>query len=354
MQRQESLNFVVVSTFVLLLLCGPALASDVNLIAHWTFDEGTGTIAYDSVGTNDGTLFGDPIWTAGQIDGALSFDGSGDYVSIGNTVTHNLPNGTFAAWVNPLDMGRVCGGRNFAYVIGAAYWPGELGFRVSGDGGGLATVQNTTSHPGFYIPPDTFFEENWYHVALTWDGSHWKGYVNGIEKGSLPSTLGTSASSPRDTLIGKGWDGCSWNGAIDDVRIYDKALSADEIEQLYFEGLSNYERAVIHLENALDEKQIALEAVDAALAEEADAYEALDDLLDSKNYGDLRKSDIIKARQRIHSAIQHQDQSAGALERGLEQLIDAMEALGAEPEPNEPNEPHAAAGAPTGTSSSKK
>ncbi|UCC23448.1 MAG: LamG domain-containing protein [Planctomycetota bacterium] len=336
MVRKVNSNLVIVSALVVLVYNVPVFSGDANLVSHWTFDDGSGTIAYDSAGENDGTLVGDPMWTSGQIDGSLSFDGSGDYVSIGNTVTHNLPNGTFAAWVYPLDMGRYCGIRNFAYVIGAAYWPGELGFRVSGDGGGFATVQNTSSHPGFYIPPGTFVEGYWYHVALTWDGSHWRGYVNGLEKGSLPSTLGTSASSPRDTLIGKGWDGCSWNGAIDDVRIYDKALTAAEVEQLYFEGLSDYERAVIRLENALDEKQIALDAVDAAMAEEADAYEALDDLLDSKDYGDLRKSDIIKARQRIHSAIQHQDQSAGALERGLEQLVDAMEALGVEAEPNEP------------------
>lgn len=116
-------------------------------ISHWKFDEGSGTIAYDSVGNNDGTLIGDPCRVAGKIGSyALDFDGSGDYVSVGNTVTHNLAKGTFTAWVYPADLSSVCGSHNFAYVIGAnSYTGGELGFRVNGDGSGWASVQNTVS-----------------------------------------------------------------------------------------------------------------------------------------------------------------------------------------------------------------
>lgn len=335
MMRKLNCRLVIVLLAGLLLPCVSTHASDPNLIAHWAFDEGTGTIAYDSVGTNHGLLNGNLVWTVGQVDGALNFDGSGDHVSIGNTVTHNLSSGTFAAWIYPLDMGRYCGIRNFAYVIGAAYWPGELGFRVSGDGGGFATVQNTTSHPGFYIPPDTFFEENWHHVALTWDGSDWRGYVNGVEKGSLPSTLGTSASSSRDTLIGKGWDGCSWSGAIDDVRIYDKALSAAEIEQLYWQSFGDLEFAVYCLTDAAAEKQDLLELLDETIEKEWLAYEALDEVLDTGDYDDLNKADIIKSKQKIHSAIKHQQQSIDALEKSIEKLEDSLSALGYTPDLND-------------------
>jgi hypothetical protein len=164
----------------------------------------------------------------------LDFDGNGDYANIGNTVTHNLPKGTFMAWINPENIARICGIRDFAYIVGAPFWQGELGFRVSGDGGGLATVQNTTSHPYLLIPPDTFFVGSWYHVALTWDGAYWRGYVDGEEKGNVASTLGTSASSSRNTLIGKGWDGCTWDGMIDEVSIWATALTAEQIEaQMY-------------------------------------------------------------------------------------------------------------------------
>ncbi len=341
MKWKMRLNLVIGALLVLLALFGSAEATDANLVAHWTFDEGSGTIAYDSGGDNDGTLIGDPVWTRGQIDGALSFDGSGDYVNIGSTVTHNLANGTFAAWICPLDMGRYCGIHNFAYVIGAAYWPGELGFRVSGDGGGFATVQNTT-YQGFYIPPDTFFEGTWYHVALTWDGSDWKGYVNGVEKGSLPSTLGTSASSPRDTLIGRGWDGCSWNGVIDDVRIYNTALSGEEVEQLYLEGFSHLELAVMQIEGALAEKEAVLDGIDVAMEKELMAYDALEALLASGDYGDLSKRDISAAQREVEFVVRCQERSRKVLVESVERLEDTLLSLGwePEPEPNEPSEPN--------------
>jgi hypothetical protein len=207
-------------------------------ISHWKFDEGSGTIAYDSVGNNDGTLIGDPCWVAGKIGSyALDFDGSGDYVSVGNAVTHNLAKGTFTAWVFPADLSSVCGGYNFAYVIGANnYTGGELGFRVNGDGSGWASVQNTVSGGALYYPAGSISVGSWHLVAMTWDGSYWKIYVNGVQKDSKSFPQGTSNAS-NTALIAKGWDGCSWNGKIDDVRIYNRALSAEEIWQLYREGL---------------------------------------------------------------------------------------------------------------------
>ncbi|MHC4735636.1 MAG: CotH kinase family protein, partial [Planctomycetota bacterium] len=59
---------------------------DEGLTAHWKFDEGSGSIAIDSAGTNNGTLNGDPTWTTGRIDGALSFDGNGDYVEVNDAI----------------------------------------------------------------------------------------------------------------------------------------------------------------------------------------------------------------------------------------------------------------------------
>jgi subtilisin family serine protease len=208
-------------------------------ISHWKFDEGSGTIAYDSVGDNDGILMGDPTWVSGKIgEYALDFDGSGDYVSVGNTVTHNLPEGSFTAWVFPVDLSSVCGEHNFAYIIGADSYAGggELGFRVNGDGSGWASVQNTIYLGHLMYPPGSITVGSWHLVAMTWDGSYWKLYINGVKKDSKAFSQGTS-NATNTALIGKGWDGCTWNGEIDDVRIYDRALSAEEIWQLYWEGL---------------------------------------------------------------------------------------------------------------------
>jgi len=76
---------------------------DPNLLSWWEFDEGSGTIAYDSAGGNDGTLAGDPQWVAGQIGSyALDFDGVGDYVDLDSHISNieGLNEGTVAGWFN--------------------------------------------------------------------------------------------------------------------------------------------------------------------------------------------------------------------------------------------------------------
>ena len=79
-----------------------------GLIAHWKLDEGSGAVAYDSAGTNDGTLINGPTWTTGIIDGALDFDGVDDYVDVGNDsslmTTGDL---TIIAWIKALES-RAC------------------------------------------------------------------------------------------------------------------------------------------------------------------------------------------------------------------------------------------------------
>jgi hypothetical protein len=76
------MKLFTVAMLGLFILCPKALAvSDSNLVAHWQFDEGSGTIAHDSVGSNHGTIYG-AQWTTGIIGGALNFDGDVDYVEI--------------------------------------------------------------------------------------------------------------------------------------------------------------------------------------------------------------------------------------------------------------------------------
>jgi hypothetical protein len=233
MMKHILLALIVIAIFIPLYNhSGTAEASEPNLVAHWTFDEGSGTIAHDSAGSNNGTITG-ATWTSGVIGGALSFNGSGDYVNVGNTVMHNLAKGTFTAWVFPVNLSSVCGGYNFAYVIGVnGDSGGELGFRVNGDGSGWCSVKNNVTNGYLAFPAGSIATGGWYHVAMTWDGTYWKVYINGVQKDSKTFSQGTSSAS-NTALIGKGWDGCSWNGTIDDVRFYNRALSAEEVLLLF-------------------------------------------------------------------------------------------------------------------------
>lgn len=97
---------------------------------------------------------------------------------------------------------------------------------------------------------------------------------------------------------------------------------------LWMPSASPADNAIIRIKHAIDEKVEALEKIDAALAKEWAAYEALEELLESGDYGDLKKGDIVTAKQKIHSAIQHQELSKKALERSIEKLKDALTLLG--------------------------
>lgn len=328
---------MVVSVFVLLVVCGPASAVDVNgLVAHWAFDEVSGTIAYDSAGENDGTFVGDPVWTTGQVGGALEFDGDGDHVDCGTGSSLDVTDAiTIAAWIKRPDFNShgVIAGKTNGDLVTAGYglYSYEEGvafnFYASGDW--------VRTEPRIPISAD-----EWHYVVGGFDGTGSYVYIDGEQMASVEyfGTITTADGYPFQIGFWRLDNPEYFKGLMDDVRVYNRALSGEEIRQLYYEGFSDYERAVMRVANAIDQKEWALELVDAAMVEEADAHAALEELLDSKDYGELGKSDIIKARQRIHSAIQHQEQSAGALERGVEQLEDALLSLGWEPEP-EPNEP---------------
>ena len=100
-----------------------------------------------------------------------------------------------------------------------------------------------------------------------------------------------------------------------------------------------HEIAALMIEKAIIENIKALERIDAALEKEQMAYEALEELLESGDYGDLKKSDIIHAMQQIHSSIQHEELSKKAIEKSIEKLLYSLSALGYGPQPPGSNWP---------------
>ncbi len=345
-------SLMIVVVLGLSVLCSSALAVDGNEpIAHWKFDEGSGTTAYDSAGDNNGTIYG-AQWTTGQIDGALEFDGVDDYVDVGDPVDESLDFGaddsfTLLAWIKSdkakrysaiVDKRRSTGtGGVFKEGYNLGVHLGVIEFGVEDVSGNRTSIL----HSGATVLND----DTWHHVVAVRDTQtgELRAYVNGFADApavtdSTTATLATSKSfqiGRRDTTA-HGSNLNYFGGKIDDVRVYDRALSAEEVQELYLLGLPAHERAIIIMEDVLAEKEEALDASLVRIAKEWLAYDALEELLASGDYGDLKKGDIVTAKQKIHSAMQHQEQSIDTLEKSIEKLCDALAALGWEPEPNLP------------------
>ncbi|MDH4239774.1 MAG: lamin tail domain-containing protein, partial [Phycisphaerae bacterium] len=154
-----------------------------GLFAHWKFDDGSGNTAEDSAGSNNGALIGNPTWTTGRVEGALSFDGSGEYVVAAPVAPLATDTFSVQAWIR-IDEAA------------AAYNPFLMQNTYTGSYGFYFYISN--DKPDVYIfgssgyanarSNNTLNADQWYHVAATNDGSNLKLYVDGQLKDSDSST----------------------------------------------------------------------------------------------------------------------------------------------------------------------
>jgi hypothetical protein len=156
-----------------------------GLISHWTLDEGVGSIAYDSAGDNDGTLVGDPVWTSGQIGGALDFDGAGDYVDLGNdsSLKPALPL-TLSAWISFSQNGdTIVSLDDWSSTYNGVVLELNAASHVSvsfGDGKGWNSSSYRRSKTGSAV----LSADTWYHAAgIVRGATDMDVYINGEDEG---------------------------------------------------------------------------------------------------------------------------------------------------------------------------
>ena len=213
-------------------------AAQAELIAHYPFEEGQGTQTADVTGNgNDGTINGDVTWVPGHIGSAVHFDDAGERIVIGPIDPSSENNAmTLAAWINWEGLGHSRAqqgiiGKRLGWDPGTGvkwFWQaqpsGALLFRADWAGGGGTGLWwgNTQLEP---------YANQWIHVALTWDDGTAIQYINGEEVSTGNITFQTTADDTPVTI------GCvdSTNnehfvGIIDEVRIYDVALTPEEIK----------------------------------------------------------------------------------------------------------------------------
>ena len=206
---------------------------DPRLVAHWKLDETEGSIAKDSVGENDGTLFGEPLWqpNGGRRRGALQFYGVDDYVNtefVLSPADPEMSSGfSVVVWMK--------GGAPSQALLsqaGAANWLNT----DSVDGYAMTELKGSgRSTGGPLLSPVIITDGTWHRIGLVWDGSHRHLYVDGAEVPTDPAPLSGLESADGGLYFGAGSTlapGTFFSGLIDDVRIYNVALSAEEIAAL--------------------------------------------------------------------------------------------------------------------------
>jgi len=202
-----------------------------GLVAYWGFDEGSGTTAGDGAGPNTGALTNGPLWSPGRIDGGLLFDGVDDYVEVPDhsslDITADL---TLSAWIKPRSLGQNSQGR----IIDKASDDGTVGYVFRVNSSNRIGFQQHGQTGGVLSADAVITLNSWQHVVVVVSGgTNVTFYVDGVNRGG-GSLTGPIAANAKPLRIGNRHDGNRmFDGSIDEVRVFDRALTASEVTALY-------------------------------------------------------------------------------------------------------------------------
>jgi len=209
-----------------------------GLVGYWNFDEGSGTVASDSSGNNNNAnLVNGPLWIAGKIGNAVSFDGTNDKVDVKNISIWDLANTnhSFSLWFKAsVDssgtdflIDRFTGGNPGAGYLISLNQKGSINLSERADGGKSLSITDYTKN---------YKDDMWHHTVVIVDVSSKTGtlYVDGVNKGTDIYT-GNLINQNEALTFGNDSSGSTYifSGLIDDVRIYNRLLSTTDILELY-------------------------------------------------------------------------------------------------------------------------
>jgi len=217
-----------------------------GLVGLWSFNgsDVDGNEAHDKSGNeNKGTITGDTTRVIGKVGQGLSFDGSGDYVDIADSNITDITGAiSVAAWIKTR---AITGGNReilLKYQDSSAMYSQYM-FQLNNQNVRLR-ISNGTLYPAVITSTNPIQIGNWYHVVGVWDGTTNSGgmkiYINGALNTSAQSTI-SSIWDPGDGTNYRMFIGGDilggyqeyFDGIIDEVRLYNRELSAQEVQRLY-------------------------------------------------------------------------------------------------------------------------
>ncbi|MGD2049641.1 MAG: GDSL-type esterase/lipase family protein, partial [Chloroflexota bacterium] len=237
----------------------PVCAADTcpaGMISYWRLDDNSGSTAADSYDSHPGTLFDGPTWTgSGIVNGALTFDGNNDRVQVASSTDFDIAtDGSFSAFTwfkKSTDCGTNAGSQN--EVMLDRTYPGNHGsntwwFGCGKDDDKLTIMffpasKDAASEDGIIRSTTTVDNGQWHHGGWVYDGqaNELRLYLDGQLQGTDQITLTADFDSTNPLCIG-GYDvdgTCDtyeFNGTLDEVAVYNRALSLAEIQDQYNNG----------------------------------------------------------------------------------------------------------------------
>ncbi|OPG11395.1 LamG domain-containing protein [Microbispora sp. GKU 823] len=199
-----------------------------GLVAAYGMNESTGTTVADSSGQNNTGAARDTSWATGRHGGALSFNGTSSWVTIPHAPSLRLTNAlTLSAWVRPAALGTVW---RSVLMKEHAEAGGGYGLYAATEYSAPAGWLQTAEEGGALTGSSQLPLNQWSHLAFTYDGGMATVYVNGAQVSQAPIAGEVIDDGGALRIGGNAFWGEFFSGLIDEVRVYNRAQSAAEIQ----------------------------------------------------------------------------------------------------------------------------